>query len=160
MNLRPNDRAAHEWTIPAQAAQWLEAGVDSIESGRLRPAADRARRMHAWFEQVRRRLFMVAIVAVSAFLLWHVVYGANGAMVFHQKRATVKKLQTRIDTLKQDNAAATKHVEALKSDPHTIESEARKQFHFVRPGEFVYVQPTEQSQAPPVPPANATARKD
>ena len=134
--------------------------MDSIESGRLRPAADRARRMHAWFEQARRRLFMVAIVAMSAFLLWHVVYGANGAMVFQQKRATVKKLQAEIATLQKENAATSHRVESLKSDPHTIESEARKQFHFVRPGEFVYVQPTEPAAPSPVPPPNATARKD
>ncbi len=150
------DRSGREWTIPPQAAQWLGAGMDSIESGRLRPAAERALQLHQWFERARRRLATVAIVAVSAFMLWHVIYGANGAMVFQQKRATVKKLQTDLVTLQAENEAYRRRVEQLKSDRQTIEIEARK-FGLVKPGEVVFQQPNQQ---PPAPPANITARKE
>ena len=153
----PNSRAANPFTIPPQAAQWLEAGVESIESGRLRPAADRARMVHAWLDRTRRRLFTAAIVGASAFLLWHVIFGANGAMVYQQKRAKVKALQGDIVALQKENDAYARRVELLKRDPQTIEGEARKQFHLVRPGEVVYVQPA--PPAPP-PPANFSARKD
>lgn len=156
MSYRPDDRAAHEWTIPAQAAQWLGAGVDSIESGRLRPAAERARRVRVWFERTRRRLLTVAIVCVSGFLLWHVLSGDNGFMVYQKKRAAVKKLEAEIVTLKAENEAAARRVESLEKDPRTIEDLARSQLRMVRPGEFVYVQ---RNPEPPPPPVNQTASK-
>ena len=128
-----------------------------MESGRLLAAAERARQVGERLHQARRRLISAAAVMASLFLLWHVMYAPNGAMVYQQKRATVKQLEVDLKTLRSENASYAKRVEGLKNDPHVIESEARQQLHFVRPGEHVYVTPRDVSAPPP---ALVTAQKD
>ena len=155
------DRGRRGWTIPAQAAHWLDAGAESIESGRLQPALDRVRSVADYLHRLRRRLVIGLLVAASLVLGWHVFYAPNGMMVYRHKRETAHQLQADISNLQLQNAAYARRVQALKNDPHTIESEARKQLHKVRPGEFVYVSPQAlPNVAQPAPPASATARKE
>lgn len=101
----------------------------------------------------RRRLATAAVAMLAAWLFLHVMFGANGMVIYRSKRAERQKLQTDIDKLQKENDLYMQQIKSLQSDPKAIEKEAREQLHYARPGEVVYV--------PPVPerPANNAARK-
>jgi cell division protein FtsB len=127
-----------------QAEAWAENA-----KAKLRPAL-------TWVYGARRRLATAVVAVLTVWLFVHVMLGANGMVVYRQKSAEYQDLQKEIDRLQQENDRYTGQIKALKTDPKTIEKEAREQFHYARPGEVVYVAP------PPVhpqPPATNAARK-
>ena len=109
-----------------------------------------------WFYRARRRLATVAVAVLAGWILLHVTFGANGMVVYRQKRTEYHNLQKEISTLQKENDQYNQRIKALQTDPASIEKEAREQLHYTRPGEVVYVDPN-----PPNPqaPAAATAQK-
>ncbi len=127
--------AEHAPQAEAFAEQQLE---------RFRPAL-------AWFYDARRRLATAAVVLFTAWLFLHVVFGANGMVIYRQKSTEYKSLQKEVDSLEKENQRYAEQIKGLKSDPKMIEKEAREQLHYTRPGEVVYVSP-----APPPQPSRTT----
>lgn len=105
-----------------------------------------------WLYGARRRLATSGVAIVTVWLFLHVMFGANGMVVYRQKRAEYQNLSVEIDQLQKENDHYTGQIKKLQSDPETIEKEAREQLHYIRPGEVVYVAP-----APPVLPIPATS---
>jgi cell division protein FtsB len=105
---------------------------------------------------MRRRIATVAVAALAAFLFVHVMLGANGMVVYKQKRAENAALRRQILEEQQENDRYTQQIQALKSDQKAIEKEAREQLGYAKPGEYVYVPPT---PAKPAPLANHSAKK-
>jgi cell division protein FtsB len=119
----------------------------------LRALADRAPQAEAFAEQVllrlqpgltsmyniRRRLATAAVGVLTVWLFVHVTFGANGMMVYRQKKTEYQSLQREIDDLQKENDLYTGRIKALETDPKAIEKEAREQLHYARPGEVVYV---------------------
>ena len=68
-------------------------------------------------------------------------------VVYRSKRAEYQKLHSEIDRLQKENDVYTQQIKALQSDPKAIEKEAREQLHYTRPGEVVYVEPSQQKPA-------------
>ena len=101
----------------------------------------------------RRRLATAGVAMLAAWLFLHVMFGANGMVIYRSKLAERQKLQAEIDKLQKENDLYTQQVRSLQSDPKAIEKEAREQLHYARPGEVVYVAP-----APPRPANNAARR--
>jgi len=95
----------------------------------------------AWLVENRRRLATGGVGLLAAVLAWHVVFGANGMVVYERKRAEYQKLQKQMQDLQAENQRLTESVKELKSDPKAIEKEAREQLRYARPGEVVYVLP-------------------
>ena len=93
---------------------------------------------------LRRMSFIVV------FLFVHVMFGANGMVVYRQKRAEHEALQKRIVEMQLENDRYAQQVQGLKSDQQAIEKEAREQFGYVKPGEYVYVPPMPAKPAVPV----------
>jgi cell division protein FtsB len=109
-------------------------------------------RVYGW----RRRAATVGVAVLACMLAWHVVFGPNGMLAYHQKRGESRTLDTEIESLQRENQRLQGEIEGLKSDPRAIEREAREQLRYARPGEVIYTLP----QPPqPVPPANASAQK-
>jgi cell division protein FtsB len=75
------------------------------------------------------------------FLAYHVVFGANGLLVYRQKREQSRQIQQQIENVQQQNEVLEKQIKALKSNPEAIEKEARESLHYARPGEVVYTLP-------------------
>ena len=75
-------------------------------------------------------------------MAWHVVFGANGVLVYAQKRKEQRELQGQIESLKRQNDLLNQRIKALKSDPQTIEKEAREKLRYARPGEVIFTLPT------------------
>ena len=97
--------------------------------------------------EARRRLATIGVAVFTVWLFLHVMLGANGMVIYRQKRAEYVNLQNEIDSLQNENKRYTDQIQALKTDPKAIEKEAREQLHYTRPGEIVYV-PLPPVQAP------------
>lgn len=94
---------------------------------------------------------------LTVWLFAHVMFGANGMVIYRQKKAEYQSLQKKIDGLQNENDRYTQEVKSLQApDPDTIEKEAREQLHYARPGEVVYVAPP---PARPQRPETDAARK-
>jgi cell division protein FtsB len=141
---RPEDglraMAEHAPQAEAFAASWIE---------RVRPFVVEIYRL-------RRRIATIAVVVLAISLFVHVMFGANGMVVYKQKRAEYETLHKQIVDVQQENDRYTQRIQGLKSDQTAIEKEAREQLGYAKPGEYVYVPP---APAKPAPPANHSARK-
>jgi cell division protein FtsB len=136
----------------------------------LRAVVDRAPQAEAfavsWIERarplatrvygLRRRIATVAVTLLAATLFVHVMFGANGMVVYKQKRTEYEALRKQNVQVQQENDRYTQQIQGLKSDQKAVEKEAREQLGYAKPGEYVYVAPT---PAKPAPPANHTAKK-
>lgn len=104
------------------------------------------------YEQWKRKAAISATVLLTCVIFYHVVFGANGWMVYQKKKAEYRQVQGQMQKLTQENQALQTDVKALKTDKSAIEREAREQLHYTRPGEVVYMVPTK--------PSNTTAVAD
>lgn len=141
---RPEDGlrvvAEHAPRAEAFAASWL---------ARVRP-------LFMSFYVLRRRVATIVVVAATVSLFVHVVFGANGMIVYRQKRAEYDRLQSQIVQEQAENERYAREIEALKKDDKAIEKEAREQLGYAKPGEYVYVAPVSSKPAPSV---NHSAKK-
>ena len=118
----------------ALAASWIE---------RVRPLVSR-------IYALRRRIATIAVGVLAASLFVHVMFGANGMVVYKQKRAEYESLQKQIFEIQEENDRYTQQIQGLKSDQKAIEKEAREQLGYAKPGEYVYVPPTPAKPAQPL----------
>jgi len=128
--------------------------LPSPEDG-LRTLVERAPQAEAWADRtmarlhptltmlygIRRRLATAAVVGLTSWLFAHVMFGANGMVVYRQKRAEYQSLQEEISGLQRENDRTSQQIKALQTDPETIEKTAREQLRYARPGEVVFVAP-------------------
>ena len=124
----------------ALAASWIE---------RARPLC---LQVYRW----RRRIATISVAVLAVSLFVHVMFGANGMVVYRQKRAEYEALQKQIADSQRDNDFYTQQIQGLKSDRSAIEKEAREQLGYARPGEYVYIPPAPARTAPP---ANHSAKR-
>ena len=116
----------------AVAARWVE----------------RTRPVWSWLAGEWRRLGTAAAVLIIAGLLLRATFGANGMVVYRQKRGEMEALQSEVDRLQKANAQYAEQIKLLKSDPAAIEKEAREQLHYTRKGEVIFVAPEAAPKAP------------
>jgi cell division protein FtsB len=102
---------------------------------------------------LRRRIATLVVGTLTVLLFVHVMFGANGMVIYKQKRSEYETLQKRIARAHGENEAYERKIQALKTDEKAIEKEAREQLRYARPGEYVYVPPT-----PPTPPSSNEAK--
>ena len=107
--------------------------------------------LYAW----RRRLATVGVGMLALAMAWHVAFGPNGMVAYMHKRAEYQKLQGDIHALDVENQQLEQQVQRLRSDPETIEREAREQLRYARPGETIYTLPA----APARPASTLKAQK-
>ncbi|MFZ0276834.1 MAG: septum formation initiator family protein [Candidatus Sulfotelmatobacter sp.] len=105
---------------------------------------------------LRRRIATITVAVLAGLLFVHVMLGANGMMVYKQKRMECQSLQKQIAQEQKENELYTQKIQALKTDAKAIEKEAREQLRYARPGEYVYVPPAAANQPPP---ATRSAKK-
>lgn len=132
----------------ARRADHVEAWADRIRN-RIEPVLAR-------LIALRTRLATLAVALLAIWLFLHVVFGANGMVIYRSKRAEYRALEKEINQLQNENEEFSNRVAELKSDPKRIEKEAREQFHYARPGEVIYVTPEIPAHAPP---SNRSAAK-
>ena len=87
-------------------------------------------------------------------MAFHVIFGANGMVVYESKKAEYRQRQTDVESLQKENDRLNKDVEALRTDSRAIEKVARDEFGYARPGEVIYLLPRGQQATP----ANTSAK--
>jgi cell division protein FtsB len=118
--------------------------------------AERVRPLAARVYGLRRRIATITVTVLAGLLFVHVMFGANGMIVYKRKRAEYESLQKRIALEQKENETYAQRIQGLKTDEKSIEKEAREQLRYARPGEYVYVPPV---VANPPSPANHSAKK-
>jgi cell division protein FtsB len=116
----------------AVAARWIE----------------QTRPMWSWLALEWRRVGTAAAALLTIALLLHAIFGANGMVVYREKRSEMQTLQVEVDRLQKENERYINQIHSLKSDPAAIEKEAREQLHYTRRGEIVYVSPDPPARPP------------
>jgi cell division protein FtsB len=109
---------------------------------------EHTRPVWSWIQSEWRRVGTVAALLLTVAVLLHAMFGANGMVVYQQKRAERTSMQAEVERLQKENDQYVERIKALKTDHRAIEREAREQLHYTRPGEYVYVAP----EPPPKPP--------
>jgi cell division protein FtsB len=146
--IRVMPRAQRGFNALVDRAPQAEAFGERVKE-KLRPAS-------TWLYNSRRRVATLGVATLAVWLFLHVMFGANGMVVYRQKRAEYQSLRQEIDVLQKESEHYTQQINALQTDPKTIEKEAREQLHYTRPGEVVYVAPA----PPPIPiPSTNAAQK-
>ena len=90
----------------------------------------------------RRKAATAAAAVLAVAVGYHVVFWANGILVFQKKRQETQQLNRQMIELQRENAILKGHVDRLQSDPNAIEHQAREQLHYTRPGEVIYTLPS------------------
>jgi cell division protein FtsB len=90
----------------------------------------------------RRKAATAAAAVLAVAVGYHVVFGANGLIVYQKKRQETQQLHRQMLDLQHENALLKGHVDRLQSDPNAIEHQAREQLHYTRPGEVIYTLPS------------------
>jgi cell division protein FtsB len=150
MDLRVEIPKIRVLPTPDERLRTLAQGADHAEAW-AEKARTRAEPAVEWIYLFRTRVATGAVAVLAAWLFVHVMFGANGMVVYRSKRTEYQDLQKEIGQLQKENDEYTSQISQLKSDPRRIEKEAREQFHYTRPGEVVYVSPE-----PAPPPQSAT----
>jgi cell division protein FtsB len=127
----------------------------------IRAAIDRAPRAEAWVASrmerarplatriylLRRRIATIAVTLLAISMFVHVMFGANGMVVYKQKRDEYHSLRKQIGQVQDENDRYTQLIQGLKTDQKAIEKEAREQLGYVKPGEYKYVPPASAKAA-------------
>jgi len=109
-------------------------------------------RVCQFFYSSRRKLATGAVFALVLFLGFHVIFGANGMVVYTHKRAEYRKLLQEEQQVDEEHAKLEKQVDRMKNDPKAIEEEARNTLGYTKKNEYVYTY-----DKPAEPAKNATA---
>ena len=109
---------------------------------------ERTRPVWSWLAVEWRRLGTAAAVLLIVGVLLHAMFGANGMVIYRQKRAEMQALRSEVERLHKENSQHVDQIRSLKSDPAAIEKEAREQLHYTRPGEVVLVAPVPPQKPP------------
>ena len=127
----------------------LERYVDQIEEN------EQVHRAYDFAYRWRRKLATVAVAVVAAWMAFHVIFGANGMVIYQSKKAEYRQVQEEVESLQKENDRLYKEADALRNDSKAIEKAAREEFGYARSGEVIYLLPRAQQANPP---ANASAK--
>ena len=88
---------------------------------------------------VRIALAVFGLLTVAMLLL--AVFNEKGALQVHAQARKLSAIESEISRLDTENKKLTAEIQALRSDPATIEKLAREELKLVKPGEVVLVTP-------------------
>jgi len=94
-----------------------------------------------WLYYSKRKVATCGVIALACLMAWHVMFGANGVLVYAEKRKEQRDLRSQIESLRQQNDLLNQRIKSLKNDPQAIEKEARERLRYARPGEVIYTLP-------------------
>jgi len=88
---------------------------------------------------VRIALGVFGLLTVAMLLL--AVFNDKGALQVHAQAQKLTVIETDIEKFDTENKKLQSEIQALRSDPTTIEKFAREELKLVKPGEIVLVTP-------------------
>ncbi len=84
------------------------------------------------------RILIALGVFINIYMVLSFFFGEMGLFNAAKVKGTYVKVQAEIATIQRENETLLTHIEALKSDPETIERLAREQLGLVKDGELVF----------------------
>ena len=88
---------------------------------------------------VRIALGVFGLLTVAVLTL--AVFNDKGLLQVQTQSMKLTAVETEVAQIDSDNKQLTKEIQALRSDPSTIERLAREELKLVKPGEIVLVSP-------------------
>jgi len=88
---------------------------------------------------VRIALGVCTLLTVAMLLL--ATFNDKGALQVHAQANKLSAIETEIKNLDAENKQLSTEIQALRTDPTTIERFAREELKLVKPGEIVLVTP-------------------
>lgn len=88
----------------------------------------------------RRNLRQILGLALFA-LLVHDVFGPHGFIAMRRTQKEIDEIRTQIGKVNAENKSLADEVNALKTDPKSIERIAREEMGLARPGEMIFKLP-------------------
>ena len=88
---------------------------------------------------VRIAVGVFGLLTIAMLLL--AVFNDRGALQVHARATKLTTIETEITKLDAENKQLNAEIQALRSDPTTIEKFAREELKLVKPGEVVLVTP-------------------
>jgi cell division protein FtsB len=96
----------------------------------------------------RRHLLKILGLALLA-LGVHDVFGSHGYLAMRRSQKELEQLRGEIERLNRENNELAEHVNALRTDPQTIERIAREEMGLARPGEMIFKLPPPETPKQP-----------
>jgi cell division protein FtsB len=90
-----------------------------------------------------------ALLAIATLVL--AIFNDKGLIQVRAQIETLKTLEADITRIQAENKSMIEEIQALQSDPATIEKLAREELKLVKPGEVVLVTPAENNSSTPPP---------
>jgi cell division protein FtsB len=88
---------------------------------------------------VRIALGVFGLLTIAVLVL--AVFNDKGVLQVHTQSKKLTAIQGDVNSLDAENKQLTKEIQALRTDPTTIERLAREDLKLVKPGEIVLVSP-------------------
>jgi cell division protein FtsB len=88
---------------------------------------------------VRIAIGVFGLLTIAMLLL--AVFNDRGALKVHAQSTKLASIENEITKLAEENKRLNAEIQALRSDPTTIEKFAREELKLVKPGEIVLVTP-------------------
>jgi cell division protein FtsB len=96
-------------------------------------------------EYVRRNTREILFLALFALLL-HDIFGTHGFIAMRRTQKEIDEIRMQIGRINDENKSLTDQVNALKTDPKSIERIAREEMGLARPGEVIFKLPDSSKQ--------------
>jgi cell division protein FtsB len=88
---------------------------------------------------VRIALGVFGLLTIAVLVL--TVFNDKGVLQVHSQSKKLTTIEGDVNALDAENKQLTKEIQALRTDPTTIERLAREELKLVKPGEIVLVSP-------------------
>jgi len=88
---------------------------------------------------VRIALGVFGLLTIAVLVL--TVFNDKGVLQVHTQSKKLTTIEGDVNALDAENKQLTKEIQALRTDPTTIERLAREELKLVKPGEIVLVSP-------------------
>jgi cell division protein FtsL len=98
----------------------------------------------AYLRKHMRRILGLALFA----LLLHDIFGPHGFIAMRRTQKEIDQIREQIGKVNQENKSLTEEVNALKSDPKSIERIAREEMGLAHPGEMIFKIPDSNKPSP------------
>jgi cell division protein FtsB len=98
----------------------------------------------SFWRQHMLKFLGVALLALGI----HDIFGAHGYLAMRRSEKQIEELRGEIERLNHENQELASHVNALKTDPATIEKIAREEMGLARPGEMIFKLPATSVTSP------------
>lgn len=88
---------------------------------------------------LKRRLLLTLSTCAVLAMAGRALIGDRGLFEVWRKKGAHRQLAAEVRTLREENVALKREIQALRSDPTAIERIAREELGFSRPGELTFV---------------------